>query len=136
MHRHPGRRTLVRLLPVLMALFLAVAVLGYGLHVGYLAAFATEGELPPLSRIPDLPEGAEIVGSTSECASGGCWREVRIAPAAPDTPSDLAEDLELSSSERRLPWTFGDPHSVWIWAEGDGSHLVVSMRYWGKEFVP
>lgn len=136
MSRRPGGRALVRLIAVLAALGLVVAVLGYGLRVGYLAAFATEGALPPMSRIPDLPAGAEIVGSTSECASGGCWREVRIDPAALDTPSDLAEDLGLSSSERRLPWTFRDPHSVWIWAESEGSHLVVSMRYWGQEFVP
>jgi hypothetical protein len=117
-------------------LVLLVVILGYGLRVGHLAAFAAEGELPPLSRIPALPDGAEIVRSTTECASGGCWREVRIAPVAPDTPGDLAEDLGLSTSEQRLPWTLHDPHPVWIWAEGEGTHLVVSMRYWGQELVP
>ncbi|MDN5820703.1 MAG: hypothetical protein L0H74_03580 [Brachybacterium sp.] len=133
--RSPGRRA-VRASTVLAAFLLAAAVAIYGLWAGYLAAFASEGVVPPQSRIPDLPAEAEIVDSTTACASGGCWREVSIAPAPHSSPRALAEELGLESTEQRYPWSLHDPHSVRIWADADGDRLVVSLRYWGVEFTP
>ena len=59
--------------------------------------FSSEGAVPPQSRIPDLPAGTEIVGSTTECASGGCWREVTLAPAPHSSPQALADRLGLEA---------------------------------------
>lgn len=133
--RSRGRRA-VREGTALVSSLLAAAVVVYGLWAGYLAAFASEGAVPPQSRIPDLPAGTEIVGSTTECASGGCWREVTLAPAPHSSPQALADRLGLESTEQRYPWRVHDPHSVQVWADTDGDRLVVSLRYWGVEVTP
>lgn len=118
------------------AVLVATAVLVYGIWAGYLAVFATEGAVPPQSRIPALPAGAEIVDSHTECASGGCWREVTIAPGPHSSPGALQEELGLEGTEQRYPWSLRDPHTVQMWADSEGRHLVVSLCYWGAEFTP
>ncbi|ASK66684.1 hypothetical protein CFK39_13665 [Brachybacterium avium] len=133
--RSRGRRA-VRAGTALVAVLLTAAVVVYGVWAGYLWVFASEGAVPPQSRIPDLPAGTEIVGSTTECASGGCWREVSLAPAPHSSPRELAETLGLERTEQRYPWSLRDPHSVRAWADADGDRLVVSLRYWGAELTP
>ena len=114
----------------------ATVLVVYGIWAGYLALFATEGAVPPQSRVPELPVGTEITSSDTECGSGGCWREVTISPAPHSSPDALAEELGLQSVEQRYPWSLRDPHSVLAWADADGDHLVVSLRYWGAEYTP
>lgn len=114
----------------------AIVLLVYGMWAGYLAVFASEGSVPPLSRVPDLPAGVKIVDSTTECASGGCWREVSVSPAPDVSPRALAEELGIDDTESRYPWRLDDPHTVQMWAEPRGDHLVITLRYWGEEFTP
>ena len=69
-----------------IAVLAVIVLLVYAVWAGCLAAFASEGAVPPLSRVPELPAGAEILDSSTECASGGCWREIPISPAPDVTP--------------------------------------------------
>lgn len=114
----------------------ATLLVVYGIWAGYLALFATEGAVPPQFRGPDLPAGAEITSSHTDCGSGGCWREVTISPAPHSSPEALAEELGLERAEQRYPWSLRDPHTVLVRAAADGDHLVVSLRYWGAEHTP
>lgn len=111
----------------------AVIVLGitciYIVWMGYLAVFASEGAIPPSWRLPDLQSGAQVVSEdASQCASGGCWKEIRVQPAPGQSPSDLAADMDLREPQR-LPWHPLDPHSVAIESRPDEDVLVVHLQY-------
>ncbi len=119
----------------------ALTVLVAALHLAmgaHLWAFASEGSLPPGWRNPDLPAGADVVTETTECASGGCWREVAVDPAGDDTPAELAAAMGLTPDDRygfvthdRQGWRFLDPAPVGIHSEERGGALVVVVQYVG-----
>ena len=105
-----------------------MAGLVYAVWAAYLALMAGEGAVPPRSRIPDVPSGAEVVSETEQCASGGCWREVLLRPADGQTPEELVAQMGLSS-EKEYSWRLLDPHSVAVGATVKGSELSVYVRY-------
>ncbi|MEV4704480.1 hypothetical protein [Actinoplanes sp. NPDC049316] len=93
-----------------------------------LTAFGSEGALPPKSRIPDPPPGASVVEESEQCGSGGCWWQVTLAPAAGQSPAELARRMGLTE-ERSLPPRLLDPGYVYVGSEARGDHLVVHVGY-------
>jgi hypothetical protein len=84
--------------------------------------------LPPRSRTPDLPVGATMVAEDMGCGSGGCWREITVAPAAGQSPEDLAREMDLAEAQRRSPTLF-DPGFVDVWAHPRDGQLVIGIGY-------
>ena len=95
----------------------------------WLLAMGNEStDLPPRSRTPDLPSGATIVAEDTQCGSGGCWREITVAPAAGQSPEDLAQELDLSEEQHQSP-TLLDPGFVNVWADPKDRQLVIGIGY-------
>lgn len=128
-HPRSGRRSTL----------LATVVVG-ALALVYLAVFAlqslgaTEGSVPPASSIP-LPTGSTILAEEKACASGGCWTALEVRPPAGMTPEELAADIG-ATPQLRMPGTFLNPLTVWLWAEPRGGVLLVRADYWSSEWVP
>jgi hypothetical protein len=85
-------------------------------------------DVPPRSRTPDLPSGATIVAEDMGCGSGGCWREITVAPAAGQSPEDLAQEMDLSEEQHQSPTLF-DPGFVNVWAHPKDGQLVIGIGY-------
>jgi len=112
---------------VLLALF-------YGGRVAWLSMMATEGDVPPASALP-LPEGAEILGDSVGCGSGGCSVTFTVRPPAGQSPEALAEEMG-ATPQMSVPGTFWDPRTVWVSARPAGSVLNLIVDYWSTEWVP
>ncbi|CCH19936.1 hypothetical protein [Micromonospora lupini] len=123
----PRRRRTKR---VLVAVAVTVGLLSclWVLWFLSLRVFGDEGALPPKSRLPEVPAGASVVDESTECASGGCWRQLTVAPAAGQTPEDLAREMGLTE-ERKLPPTLFDPGSVYVGARVADGRLIVHVGY-------
>lgn len=123
----PRRSTRYALVAVSVALGALACV--WVLRFLMLLTFANEvGELPPESRLPNLPSGATIVTEGKGCGSGGCWREITVAPAAGQSPEALAQEMDLSEEQRRSP-TLLDPGFVYVWAHPRDGQLVIGVGY-------
>lgn len=77
--------TVLIIMAALLALF-------YGGRVAWLTMMATEGDVLPASSVP-LPEGAEILGDSIGCGSGGCSVTFTVRPPAGQSPEALAEEM-------------------------------------------
>lgn len=124
------RRTLWTVLVVsnlLLALFYAGRVLW--LNMG-----ATQGDVPPASALR-LPEGAEILGDSIGCGSGGCSVTFTVRPPAGQSPEALAEEIG-TTPQLAIPGTFWDPRTVWVSAQPAGSVLNLHADYLSAEWVP
>ncbi|MEU4164985.1 hypothetical protein [Actinoplanes sp. NPDC026670] len=108
----------------------AVVVLAclWTLRVLWMMSWLAENDVPPASRMPDLPAGASIVAEGRACGSGGCWWEVTVAPEAGQSPEDLARAMNLSEVQRKWP-TLLDPGFVYVWAQPRAGQLVVLVSY-------
>lgn len=93
---------------------LVLAALFYGGRVAWLSMMATEGDVPPASALP-LPDGAEVLGESTSCGSGGCSVTFTVRPPAGH---------------------FLDPRTVWVSASPAGSVLNLNVDYWSEEWVP
>ena len=58
-----------------------------------------EAAVPPSSDVPALPADVTITADEVFCGSGGCYRTVRLRPAAGQTPLELATVLALPHEE-------------------------------------
>ncbi|MEU8419269.1 hypothetical protein AB0C15_00135 [Micromonospora sp. NPDC048835] len=125
--RTPPRR---RRKHVLVAAAVTVGVLSclWVLWFLTLRVFSSEGALPPKSRIPEMPAGASVVDEGKECASGGCWWQLTLAPAAGQTPEELAREMGLTE-EQSLPPTLFDPASVYVGADPREGKLIIHVGY-------
>lgn len=117
------RKSVVGLISVL-----GVAACLWGSAFVYLFALGDEGSVPPKSRIPAIPAGASVVAEGKECASGGCWWQVTVKPAAGQSPQDLAAAMGLTDEQKRSPTLF-DPGSVYVGAEPRDDTLVIHVGY-------
>ena len=111
-----------------MAWAVGLLVVAYGLWAAYLAVFDSEGELPPRSRIPEVPGDARVVSDTKECASGGCWWELVLRPAAGQSPEELAAHMGVTGDVRH-PWHVFDPHVVFVGSSAEDELLRIYVRY-------
>ena len=109
-------------------------VLFYGGRVAWLSMMATEGDVPPASAVP-IPEGAEILGDSVGCASGGCSVTLTVRPAYGQSPEDLAEEMG-ATPQLSVPGTLWDPRTVRVSAWPAGSVLNLVVDYWSTEFIP
>lgn len=106
----------------------AVVACVYAVWMGYLAVFASEGNVPPRWRLPETPPGATVAWTGTQCASGGCWREVLVQPPAGQSVSSLADEMGLDGT-RHLPWHPLDPHPVEVGATPSDDALLVTISY-------
>lgn len=113
---------------------LVLAALFYGGRVAWLSMMATEGAVPPASALP-LPDGAEVLGESTSCGSGGCSVTFRVRPPAGQTPEALAEEMG-ATPQLAIPGHFLDPRTVWVSASPAGSVLNLNVDYWSEEWVP
>ena len=74
--------------------------------------------MPPQSRMPNVPSGAIVVAAGQACGSGGCWREIIVAPAAGQSPEELAREMDLAEQQVKSP-TLLDPGFVYVVAHHD-----------------
>lgn len=110
------------------AVGMALLVTAYAAWVGYLAVMASEGAVPPRSRVPDVPSGARVVSETTECASGGCWRQLLLRPGAGQSPEELAAEMGVAE-EKRHPFRALDPHAVTVGSRVAGDRLSIYVQY-------
>ncbi len=118
------------------ALIVAAALLAvfYGGRVAWLTMMATEGDVPPASSVP-LPEGAEILGDSIGCGSGGCSVTFTVRPPSGQSPQALAEEMG-ATPQVSIPGTFWDPRTVWVSARPAGNVLNLVVDYWSTEWIP
>lgn len=131
-----GRRAIRRRSLMWAVIIIAVVVMGlfYAGRVAWLSMMATEGDVPPASAVP-LPEGAEILGESTGCGSGGCSVTFTVRPPDGMTPEALAEQVG-ATPQLSVPGTFWDPRTVWVSARPAGSVLNLVVDYWSTEWVP
>lgn len=125
-----SRRTLWTVVVVVIG----VLALVYAGRLGWLSMMATEGDTPPASALP-LPAGAEILGESSDCASGGCWTVFTVRPPAGQSPEALAEEIG-ATPQLEIPGDFLDPRIIWVSAKPAGGVLLLTADYWSQEWVP
>ncbi|AGZ45756.1 hypothetical protein [Actinoplanes friuliensis] len=104
------------------------AALCWWLSFLFITAFASEGLLPPDSRMPDLPPGATILDEDLSCGSGGCSRVRTVQPPPGQSPEDLADELNLSTARTENP-TLLNPASVHLGAHPRGNKLIIHASY-------
>ena len=124
------RRTVWTVIVTLLVLL----VLFYGARVAWLSMMATEGDVPPASAVP-LPPGAEILGDSVGCGSGGCSVTFTVRPPAGQSPHALAEEMG-ATPQLAVPGNFLDPRTVWVSARPAGPVLNLVVDYWSTEWVP
>lgn len=120
---------------VVLGVAAAVLIAFWLMHVAVSHLFVTEGSAPPASFGPAIPEGATLLTSEKNCASGGCWMELNIDPPEGQSARQLAEDMGIESERCTLSPTLNllsvcvaselGPASDWT-----NSRLLVSLRYW------
>lgn len=113
---------------------LALLPLLYAGRVAWLSVMATEGDVPPASAVP-LPEGAEIIGESVGCGSGGCSVTFTVQPPDGQSPESLAEQMG-ATPQITVPGDFWDPRTVWVSARPAGGVLRLVVDYWSEEWVP
>jgi hypothetical protein len=123
-----GARGPIRNRWIVLGFAVGVLLAAYAVWAGWLAMMASQGSLPPSSRIPDLPVGARVVSDTQECGSGGCWWELKIQPPAGQSPAELARAMGIVT-EARKGWRILDPHSIAIGSQVSGDTLTMYVRY-------
>lgn len=121
------RRVVIVVVLVLLAVF-------YAGRVAWLSMMATEGDVPPASAVP-IPVGAEILGESVGCGSGGCSVTFTVRPPVGQSPEALAEEMG-ATPQLAVPGNFFDPRTVWVSARPAGSVLNLVVDYWSTEWVP
>lgn len=130
-----GRATRWRhLLWTILLVVAVVLALLYAGRVAWLSMMATEGDVPPASAVP-IPEGAEILGDSVGCGSGGCSVTFTVRPPHGQSPTGLAEEMG-ATPQLSVPGTFWDPRTVWVSARPAGSVLNLIVDYWSTEWIP
>ncbi|MBN8424664.1 hypothetical protein PTQ19_01035 [Microbacterium esteraromaticum] len=129
--RSAKRRRAIWTALIITALLLA---LFYGGRVAWLTMMATGGDVPPASSVP-LPEGAEILGDSIGCGSGGCSVTFTVRPPSGQSPEALAEEMG-ATPQMSVSGTFWDPRTVWVSARPAGSVLNLVVDYRSAEWVP
>ncbi|BCY10572.1 hypothetical protein L3i22_056600 [Actinoplanes sp. L3-i22] len=94
----------------------------------YLSVFGGEGSLPPASRVPEVPAGATVVGEDTACGSGGCWRVLKVRPAAGQTAEDLARQMGVDGEREKSP-SLTDPATVHISSDIRDGLLIIQVGY-------
>lgn len=123
-----------RTLWVLVVAVVVVLVVFYTGRVAWLSMMASEGDVPRASAVP-LPEGAEILGDSIECGSGGCSVTFTVRPPNGQSPEVLAEEIG-ATPQLSIQGTFWDPRTVWVSARPAGSVLLLVADYWSSDYIP
>ena len=104
-----------------------LVLLAWGLYVGWLAV--DEAAVPAASALPAVPPGADRLGVTRQCGSGGCWRELRLRPVSGTSGSHVVGALGLRR-ERCSRAPLLDPRSTCVGARVlPGGDVVVYATY-------
>jgi hypothetical protein len=114
-----------------VALVVGAAALAAGAWLAwaaYLGLFAGEGALPPRWRAPAVPADARVVRETTECGSGGCWRQLLLRPTGATSAVALAAEMGVTA-EHRQGWRLLDPHGVSVGSRVVDGDLQVHVGY-------
>lgn len=128
------RRAIWSAVVLVAVIVIGVLALIYAGRVLWLTMMATEGDVPPASALA-LSEGAEVIGESSDCASGGCWALITVQPAEGQATAELAEEMG-ATPQLTIPGSFLDPRTIWVSARPIGSVLTLTADYWSGEYVP
>ncbi|MCC9069543.1 hypothetical protein [Arthrobacter cryoconiti] len=77
-------------------LIIAVSLLAFAWVANVGLTFIDEGKTPPSSAFPGVPGPAVVKGTSKECGSGGCWREMVIEAGSPQVATELINQMNLS----------------------------------------
>jgi len=131
---HARRVTRRRVMGTLLITVAVVLSLLYAGRVAWLFVMADEGDVPPTSVIP-LPAGAEILGESEGCGSGGCTLNVTVRPPAGQSPDDLA--VEMGATPQLLvSGNLWDPRTVSVFARPTGGILNINLDFSSEKWVP
>lgn len=86
-----------------------------------------EGAVPSDSAFQPVPPPSEIRAISTQCGSGGCWREMVVEINPPHTAHSLAAEMGLSS-ERCEPmnlWTLRQTCSGVSTFHGEGLNIYL-----------
>lgn len=109
---------------VALIVFIGAVLVG----VNAVSAFLDESAVPPISRLPDLPDGAVITNQEQPCGSGGCSWSIRITPPPGQTASDLAATMGVEE-EQRFPGTLFYLRAVSLGSDVIEDELRVYLGY-------
>jgi hypothetical protein len=112
----------------------ALLIVFYLARLGWLFMMADEGDTPPLSAVP-LPAGAQVVGQSEGCGSGGCAVTFTVRPPDGVTPEQLAAEIG-ATPQLSVPGNLWDPRTVWVSARPSAGTLKLVADYTSGEYVP
>lgn len=128
------RATRRRVVGTILITIAVVLVLLYAGRVAWLFVMADEGDVPSASVVP-LPAGAEILGTTEGCGSGGCTLNVTVRPPVGQSAEGLATEMG-TTPQLLVPGNIWDPRTVSVFATPSGGILNISLDYSSDEWVP
>lgn len=87
-----------------------------------------EGAVPPDSAFPAVPLPSKAGGISTQCGSGGCWREMDIRTRPPQTVESLRFEMGLDS-ERCEPLNLWTLRKACTGVSNDLGELKIYVRY-------
>ncbi|WP_146238915.1 hypothetical protein [Arthrobacter livingstonensis] len=109
-------------------LFIAVSLLAFVWVASVGLTFIDEGKTPPGSAFPGVPGPAVVKGTSQECGSGGCWREMVIEAGSADVANELIDEMDLSQ-ERCSARNLLTLSRICTGSSYAGDELRVYLRY-------
>jgi len=89
-----------------------------------------DGGTPPApSALPTVPAGATLLERGMDCASGGCWQEMRVHAGAGESGAELATRMGVSDTERCDGWSWRTLQRVCIGASISADRVTVYARH-------
>ncbi|MFB4353205.1 hypothetical protein RAC69_08660 [Microbacterium sp. LS_15] len=128
------RATRRRVAGTILITIAVVLVLLYAGRVAWLFVMADEGDVPSASVVP-LPAGAEILGTTEGCGSGGCTLNLTVRPPVGQSAEGLAAEMG-TTPQLLVPGNTWNPRTVSVFATPSGGLLNISLDYSSDEWVP
>jgi hypothetical protein len=87
-----------------------------------------EGQVPPASDVPALPDGVTAAREDVPCGTGGCWRALTLRGPDGQSPAELAASLGFSPEECHARGLL-DRRRVCIGVEVVGETVTLHVRF-------
>lgn len=118
---------------ILITVAVALALF-YAGRVAWLFVMEDEGDVPPVSVVP-LPAGAEVLGETVGCGSGGCTLNLTVRPPAGQSADELAAEIR-ATPQLMVPGNLWDPRTVSVFARPAVGILNLNLDFSSAQWVP
>lgn len=109
-------------------LFIAVSLMAFVWVVSVGLTSINEGKTPSDSAFPGVPRPAVVKGISTQCGSGGCWREMAIEADSTMVANELINEMDLSQ-ERCTARNLLTLTRICTGSSYAGGELRVYLRY-------